>query len=240
MSDPQPVPEFSVVVPFHNEEAVAFAVVRELGEALNGLGRAWEAILVNDGSSDSTLHQLRRGADLFPQCRILSLPRNLGQGPALYAGIVESRAPVIGMMDGDGQNVPADFGRLLPLLAEADLVVGIRAERHDSWARRVCSRAANAVRGRFLADRVSDAGCALKVFRREVTVAFGPIRMLNPFMPALAAARGFRLAETAVAHRERRGGLSHYGLRVILWKPMLDMVALWWRLRTEAGLRAAK
>ena len=127
----------------------------------------------------------------------------------------------------------------LSVLENADLVVGIRADRHDSWTRRVASKIANAVRSRFLSDHVSDAGCAVKVFRREVIKAFVPIRMLNPFMPALAVSQGFRLAEVPVAHRERTAGLSHYGTRAILWKPMIDMVSVRLLIRRRARVDKA-
>jgi dolichol-phosphate mannosyltransferase len=221
----------SVVIPFFNEEAVAYEVVDELGRQLAAGGSPWEAILVDDGSTDRTGAELERARARWPQCRRLRLPENRGQGAALYAGIRAASAPTIAMMDGDGQNVPADLGALVALLDRADLVVGVRRDRHDSPLRRGLSRLANAVRGRMLRDGVSDAGCALKVFRREVATAFWPVPMLNPFMPALAAAAGFRVLEHPVGHRARAGGRSKYGLRVMLYRPCFDLLAIWWLLR---------
>lgn len=238
MSDPKPSVQFSVVVPFHNEGAVAFAVVDELCRSLEALNLRWEAILVDDGSSDQTGSELHRAAARWPACRIVTLARNQGQGRALYEGFAACRGELIGMMDGDGQNVPGDFGKLLALLGRADLVVGIRGERNDSWARRIASRIANTIRGRVLGDRVRDAGCALKVFRWEVSRAFVPIAMLNPFMPALAVAHGFRLAQVAVGHRPRRAGASHYGLSRILVKPALEMLTVWWLMRRTRPTRS--
>jgi hypothetical protein len=93
------------------------------------------------------------------------------------------------------------------------------------------SRLANTVRGRLLRDGLTDAGCALKVFRREVVASFLPVAMLNPFMPAFAAAAGFRVAERPVRHRPRRGGQAHYTFRRMLWRPAVDLLAIGWILR---------
>ncbi len=221
----------SVVIPFFNEAGGAYDVVDELGRDLSRLGLDWEALLVDDGSTDGTPAELERARARWPQCRVLSLPGNHGQGAALLHGIERARAPVIGMMDGDGQNVPADFGPLLALLETCDLAVGVRTPRNDSFVRRLMSRLANAVRGRLLRDGLSDAGCALKVFRREIVSSFLPVDMLNPFMAAFAVAAGFRVAERPVGHRPRRRGQPHYGFRRMLWRPALDLVAIGWILR---------
>jgi glycosyltransferase involved in cell wall biosynthesis len=224
-------PALSVVIPFYDEEEAAYDVVDELGWAMAGLGLEWEGLLVDDGSTDRTAGELERARGRWPQCRVIRRPQNGGQGAALLEGIGLAGAPVIAMMDGDGQNVPADIGRLLPLLARADLIVGVRRPRHDSWLRRLMSRLANGLRRRLLRDGVNDAGCALKVFRREVVASFLPVQMLNPFMPAFAVSGGFRVAELPVGHRPRRGGRSKYGLRLLLWRPLFDLLALAWILR---------
>jgi len=228
-------PDLSVVVPFYDEEAAAFAVVDELCRSMAARGGAWEVILVEDGSRDGTALELERVRAAWPQCRVLRMGRNQGQGGALLAGIRAAQAPIIAMMDGDGQNVPEDLAFLLPLLAGADLVVGMRTARHDSWLRRRISRFANAVRGRLLGDRLSDAGCALKVFRREVADVFFPLRMLNPFMPAIAVGAGFRVAEFPVRHRDRRSGRSKYGLRAMAFRPLADLFTVWRINRSRAA-----
>lgn len=218
-------------MPFFNEEGCARTVVGELLADLDRCGLPWECLLVDDGSADGTAAELDRAVTGQPRCRVIRLPVNCGQGAALFAGFQAAQGRIIGMMDGDGQNVPGDLPALLARLDQADLVVGVRAGRHDSLLRKACSRVANGVRRRLLHDQVSDAGCALKVFRREVMAAFFPVTMLNPFIPAFAAAAGFRIAETPIRHRPRTTGRSKYGLGVILWRPMFDMLSLWWMLR---------
>ena len=125
--------------------------------------------------------------------------------------------------------------KLLARLEEADMVVGIRSSRKDSWPRRKISRVANLIRARWLGDGVSDAGCAL-IFRREVTSAFIPIRTLYSFMPALAVAAGYRVVEESVHHRVRARGNSKYSTASFLFLPIVDFIGLrWFRWRRCRG-----
>lgn len=221
-------PEYSVVIPFYNEAANAAALLAEVDATMQGLRGGYEVLMVNDGSSDNTAGILARFAADHPQYQLLSLVPNRGQASALYHGLKAAAAPLVITMDGDGQNCPADIPALLAGLGDADMIVGIRQDRQDTWLRRKISRLANAVRSRILGDGVSDSGCALKVFRREVVASFIPIRTLYSFMPAMAVAAGFRVVEAPVTHRARGGGKSNYGLQVFLWRPVLDLLGVWW------------
>jgi glycosyltransferase involved in cell wall biosynthesis len=229
-------PFLSVVVPFYNEEAVAGGLLAELRRVLDGLGTSWEVVAVDDASVDATRAILSAAARAEPRIRVLSWDDNRGQAAALYRGLRAARAPLIATLDGDGQNDPADLPALLAGLRRVDMMVGIRADRHDSRLRRWMSRLANRVRGRLLGDRVRDSGCALKVFRREVIDALIPIRSLYSFVPALALAAGFSVDERVVAHRPRMGGVSSYGLRAFLWRPALDLLGVWWFTRRRFRL----
>ena len=135
------------------------------------------------------------------------------------------------MRDGDGQNPPAELARLWPLRDTADMITGARTGRQDSSLRRIMSRVANAVRGAALRDGVSDTGCSLKLFRREVAASFLPIRTMYSFLPAFAVAAGYIVREIPVAHRPRRAGVSKYGLGVMAILPFLDLLSLCWVLR---------
>jgi dolichol-phosphate mannosyltransferase len=229
--DDSAVCAWSVVVPFYNEAACAADLLAELNRTLVALGRPYEILMMDDGSADATPQILAAIASATPACRHVRLQPNRGQAAALYHGLHLAAGEVIITLDGDGQNDPADIPALLARLAAADwpdMVVGIRARRKDSWLRRKISRLANAVRSRVLGDGVTDSGCALKVFRREVREAMIPIRTLYSFMPALAVGAGFRVVELPVNHRPRAGGKSSYGLMVFLWRPVLDMLGVWW------------
>ena len=227
---------WSIVIPFHNEAANCREVLRELRPVLAALPAPAEVIAVDDGSRDATLAALREVAAEWPAVRVVPLVGNHGQAAALFTGMKLATAPIIIIMDGDGQNVAADIPRLLAALPGADMVAGIRAHRNDSWLRRKMSRFANAVRGRLLGDGMRDSGCALKAFRREVVDSFLPLRTLYSFMPAMAVAAGFRVVQLEVQHRPRERGQSHYGLGVMLWRPALDMMGLWWWRRRRFPL----
>lgn len=227
-------PALSLVIPLYNEAGNILPLVGDCVNVLNGIGRPFEVILVNDGSTDSTSEEIAACAARWPQCRELRMERNSGQALALLAGLKAAAGDFIVTMDGDGQNDPADVPALLRLVetGACDLACGWRADRHDSTLRRIMSRVANAVRGRFLGDRVHDSGCQLRVMRRKVTGAFYPMELMQSFVPALAKAAGFRLGELPVRHHARSRGESKYGLGRLWWRPAVAMLGLRWRMWT--------
>jgi glycosyltransferase involved in cell wall biosynthesis len=146
----------------------------------------------------------------------------------LLAGLKEARGGLILTMDGDGQNDPRDFPALLALIEtrKADIACGWRVKREDGVLRRMMSRLANSIRRRMLRDGLHDAGCQLRVFRREVIATLQPSPLLQAFLPAMAVAAGFRTAEIPVRHHPRVHGESKYGLRTLWWRPFTEMLRL--------------
>lgn len=209
-------------------------VLSELRGVLDRDPRTYEVILVNDGSTDGTLNQLKGVGSTWPAARIINLLQNAGQGAALFAGIRKSLGRNVILLDGDGQNDPGDITEALRLLGRYDFVVGHRVHRHDNLQRRLMSQFANHVRRFFTNDGVSDTGCGLKGFHREAIDAFIPMQTLYSFMPALAKAAGFSIAEFPVTHRPRRSGVAKYNLRVFLWRPALDLLGVCWFLRRRS------
>jgi dolichol-phosphate mannosyltransferase len=224
-------PQISVVVPVFNEAGNILPLLNTIVETLTPLGREFEIILANDGSTDATGSEIIVAQSYWSQCTELQLPHR-GQAFALLAGLREARGDVIVTLDGDGQNDPRDIPALLALVesGDCDIACGWRVERHDSALRRVMSRLANAVRGGVLDDQVHDAGCQLRVFRREIVATLYPFELMQSFIPALAVAAGFRVRELPVHHHARRRGDSKYNLRRLWWRPALAMLALRWRL----------
>lgn len=241
MMSSSPAPAYSVVIPFYNEEGAIPALLAELRATMDALGVGYEAILLDDGSRDGTLKCLQAAAANWPACRWVALTPNGGQAAALIRGFAEARGAWIITLDGDGQNCPADIPALIATAAQGyDMVAGVRQNRRDSWLRLAMSRIANRVRSKILRDNLRDSGCALKVFRREITAHFWPIKSLYSFMPAFAVAAGYRLTEIPVRHRERTTGVSKYGFVTFAWRPLVDMLALHWLLWHRAVAKAGK
>lgn len=228
----------SIVIPFYNESANIAPLLAEVRATTTTLALSVEVICVDDGSRDTTAAELATAAQAWPAVRVISFPQNRGQAAALWHGFHAARGEFVAMLDGDGQNPPAELARLWPLRDTADMISGARATRQDSALRRTMSRLANTVRRTLLRDGVTDTGCSLKIFRREVVASFLPIRTLYSFIPAFAVSAGFTVREVPVAHRPRRAGVSNYGLRVMALHPLLDLLALTWLLRRTLRRKA--
>lgn len=228
---PEP-PALSLVVPVYNEAGNILPLAESSADVLRGLGRSFEIIFVNDGSTDATAAEIAAAHERWPECRELRLERNSGQATALLTGLRAARGAFLLMMDGDGQNDPRDFPALLALVesGRVDLACGWRVDRHDSTLRRIMSRVANVVRGAILRDGVHDAGCQLRAMQREVREAFFPMELMQSFVPALAVAAGFRVGEIPVRHHARRHGTAKYGLGRLWWRPAAAMLGLRWKI----------
>jgi dolichol-phosphate mannosyltransferase len=194
----------SLVVPFYDEGPLVAEVLSELRGCLPGA----EIIAVDDGSRDDTWQRIREAAGV----RGLRFARNCGQSAAILAGLRAATQPLVGIMDGDGQNDPAGFAALALAVrcGLADAACGYRAHRHDSWSRRAASRIGNRVRRMFLHDTARDTGCAMKVFRRELVDVMVPFRGLHRYLPVFFQHAGARVVELPVMHRPRSIGFSKY------------------------------
>ena len=187
-------PELSVVLPFFNEEACLVPVVEELAGVLDrDLTVQWEILLVDDGSTDGTAALADGFAARDARIRVLHLSPRSGQSAALEAGFRRARGIHVAVLDGDGQNDPADIPRLVHALGAkgADMMCGIRVNRADIMIRRASSRIANRVRASVLKDGITDAGCAIRVFRRDCLDRIHFFRNAHRFFPALMIQAGF-------------------------------------------------
>jgi dolichol-phosphate mannosyltransferase len=225
-------PQLSLVVPVYNEAGNILPLAESAVTVLREMGRPFEIILVNDGSTDSTAAEIAEAHARWPECVELAMPQNSGQAVALLTGLRAARGEYLLMMDGDGQNDPRDYPALLALVesGQVDMACGWRVDRHDSTLRRIMSRIANVVRGAILKDGVHDSGCQLRVMRREVRDAFFPMELMQSFIPALAVAAGFKVGETPVRHHARQHGDSKYGLARLWWRPAAAMMQLRWKI----------
>lgn len=216
----------SIVIPAYNEEDNVRPLYDAVMAAASALGREFEVIVVDDGSSDATFERLAALAADDPRLSVIKLRRNYGQTPALAAGIDHARGGIVVTMDADLQNDPDDIGRLVGALEEGhDLVVGWRRHRQDAWLRSWLSRVANRLIARVTGVQVRDNGCTLKAFRAELIKSLPLYSEMHRFLPALMSIHGCRLIELPVNHRPRRHGCSKYGFSRI-YKVFFDLMAI--------------
>jgi glycosyltransferase involved in cell wall biosynthesis len=216
----------SIVVPLHNEERSVALLYDELDSALEPLGQDWEAVFVDDGSTDGSYAALTRLHDANDNVRVVRLRRNFGKATALAAGFTNARGETVVTIDGDLQDDPAEIPRLLVKLEEGfDLVSGWKVKRRDPLRRRFLSRVFNWVTGRVSGLRLHDMNCGLKAYRAEVVRELRLYGELHRFIPVLAHYRGFRVAELPVNHRAREHGRSRYGLERYI-RGFLDLLTV--------------
>lgn len=228
-------PEFSVVVPVHNESGNVEALINEIARSLDG--RAFEMIFVDDASKDDTRAVLLGLKKLYPELRVVSHRKNAGQSRAIRTGAEAARAPIMGTLDGDGQNDPADLPSLYRSLTRPDapeglaMVMGRRANRKDSAWKKFGSSFANSIRKRMLRDDCDDSGCGIKVMKREAYLALPYFDHMHRYMPALMSAEGHGVEFLNVNHRERGAGQSKYTNFGRLWAALSDLRGVMWLIR---------
>ena len=216
----------SVVVPVFNEERSVALLYEELQAALDPLDEPWEALYVDDGSTDDTFGALTRLHARSDNVRVIRLRRNFGKAAALAAGFAQASGESIVTIDGDLQDDPAEIPRLLAKLAEGfDLVSGWKTRRRDPITRRVPSRLFNWTASRIAGVRLHDMNCGLKAYRAEVVHGLTLYGELHRFIPVLAHERGYRVGELPVNHRPREHGRSRYGLERYL-RGFLDLLTV--------------
>ncbi|HZG40207.1 MAG TPA: glycosyltransferase family 2 protein [Nodosilinea sp.] len=220
--------EISVVVPVYNEYESLPALVAAIAQVLDGLGRSYEMIGVDDGSTDGSSDRLRELTQQYPHLVAVLLRRNYGQTAAMAAGFNYARGSIVVTLDGDLQNDPADIPRLLDRLDEGyDLVSGWRQDRQDNTLTRLIpSKIANWLIGGVTGVELHDYGCSLKAYRAEVIHDLNLYGELHRFLPALAFIEGARITEMPVTHHARRFGTSKYGLGRTL-RVVMDMLTVY-------------
>lgn len=218
--------KISVVVPVYNEEDNVRELHSKILTECQKLGKTFEIIFVDDGSSDKTVEMCQNLKPLT----LIKFRKNYGQTAAFDAGFQESSGEVVITMDGDLQNDPADMRKLLEKIEEGyDVVSGWRHQRKDSLSKKVFSRGANLLRKFFIQDNIHDSGCSLKAYRRECFNDLDLFGEMHRFIPALLEIDGFKVAEVKVAHYPRVHGVTKYNWKRAL-KGFVDMVSIWfWR-----------
>ena len=210
----KPQPSLSVVIPVYNEEPGLPALFARLYPALDALGTRYEVIFVNDGSRDRSAALLREQWQRRPDVtRVVLFNANFGQHMAIVAGFERCRGERIVTLDADLQNPPEEIGKLLAAMdAGHDYVGGVRRNREDTWWRRFASKLLNRLRERTTRIRMTDQGCMLRAYSRNVIDTINQCQEVNTYIPALAYTFSSRPIEIEVGHEERAAGTSKYSL----------------------------
>ena len=211
-------PQVSVIVPVFNEEASLAALFERLYPAMDRLLVPYEILFVDDGSRDASVPMLRAQFERRPDCtRVVVLASNAGQHMAILAGFEAARGKAVVTLDADLQNPPEEIGKLLAALESgADYVGTVRKRRQDAWWRTAASRLVNRLRERTTNIRITDQGCMLRGYARNVVDAVNRCNEVNTFVPALAYLYARRPVEIEVEHSERALGQSKYSFHKLI------------------------
>jgi dolichol-phosphate mannosyltransferase len=231
LGDPDgPSPYLSLVIPSYNEEEVIPELLSRVEAALVQIGRPFEVVIVDDGSTDRTPQMLTEAMGRLPWLRVIRMRRNAGQSAAFEAGFEAARGRVIATIDADLQNDPEEIPRLLPLLEEkgVDMISGWRKDRQDTPFRRWQSRQANRIRNWISQETVNDSASSLKLYRAEAIKGLRLFNGAHRFFPTLVKMRGFTCYETPVKHSQRFAGTAKYGFRNRALRAFVDLLAVRW------------
>jgi len=219
--------DVSVLVPVMDEAPSVGELASRIARVLDGLGRSFEIVFVDDGSRDGTPEKVLEARAGDPRVRLVRLRRNFGKAAALCAGLDHSTGRIVVTMDGDLQDDPAEIPRFLEALdgQKLDLVSGWKRRRRDPISKRYPSRLFNWVTRRMASVDLHDFNCGFKAYRREVLEQISVYGELHRYIPVLASRRGFAVGEIEVQHHARQHGVSKYGWDR-LYKGLLDLITV--------------
>lgn len=220
--------ELTIIVPVYNEEENVPTLETRLAAFLPNSTCSACVLFVDDGSSDRSIEQIKRVCAAHPDFFYLALAHNGGLSAALKAGIDATASPLVGYMDADLQTTPEDFNALLPFAADYEIVTGIRANRKDTWFKKIQSRIANGFRNMMTHDGVTDTGCPLKILHTDVARRIPFFTGMHRFLPALVLLQHGRVKQVPVRHFPRLKGVSKYHLLNRLVAPFVDCFAYRW------------
>ena len=233
--------EFTIVVPLYNEVENIGELERRLGAFASSCSLRTCVLFVNDGSTDGSLEKLADVCRRNQHFSYISFDRNYGLTVALKAGIDNTFSKYVGYIDADLQTDPEDFELLLRHIGEYSMVTGVRADRQDSFFKKMQSKIANSFRRMMTGDGAKDTGCPLKVLHTDVARKLPLFNGMHRFLPALVLLqKGARYMEVPVHHHPRTAGRSKFGLGNRFWGPLADCFAYRWMRRRYIEYSIAK
>lgn len=224
--------KFTIVLPVFNEQDNINMLFAQIKKAADSTGRSWEAVFVDDCSTDDSLAIIKRLAAEHAEVRYVAFAENRGQSAAFCAGFDAAESDIIVTMDADLQNDPADIPDMLNLFgSECEMVIGWRAKRKDTFIKRISSKIANAIRDAIVDDGVQDTGCSLKVMQADMLRKLPRFKNMHRYFPILMKMQGARIKEVKVNHRERAAGESKYGTLDRALAGFWDLIGVHWLVK---------
>lgn len=230
---------FTIVVPIYNEEDNIYSLEEKLDKFLPKALVSACVLFVNDGSKDASLERVKEICDRNKDFYYLSLHKNSGLSAAMKAGIDAAESEYVGYMDADLQTTPEDFNLLLADILNYELVMGIRANRKDSFFKNFQSKIANGFRRLMTNDGVQDTGCPLKVLHTDYAKRIPFFTGMHRFLPALILLQDGKIKQVPVRHFPRVAGQSKYHLWNRLVSPFLDCFAYRWMKKRYINYQVA-
>jgi len=221
-------PEVSVILPVYNEEENLPILVPQIVDTLKPLGKIFEIILIDDGSTDKSFNTIKELGSMFMEVRYIKFKKNAGQSAAFDAGFKNALGEIIITLDSDLQNDPKDIAKLLSYIQEYDVVCGWRADRQDSVVKKISSKIGNGVRNFLTNENIHDTGCSLKVYKKDVLERIKLYKGMHRFLPTLLKMEGAKVIEVKVNHSPRRHGKSKYNITNRMFSGFYDVVAVRW------------
>jgi glycosyltransferase involved in cell wall biosynthesis len=218
----------SLVIPAFNEQEVVPELLARVAASLDRVGKPYEVIIVDDGSTDSTPKLLDDAMISRPWLRVVRMSKNGGQSAAFDAGFKAARGQIIATIDADLQNDPEEIPRLVPMLDGYDMITGWRQKRKDSAFRLIQTRIANRVRNWISQETINDSASSLKLYKRHCLEGIQLYTGMHRFMPTLVKMRGYTVLETPVKHSPRFAGTAKYGFRNRALRAFVDLLAVRW------------
>jgi glycosyltransferase involved in cell wall biosynthesis len=205
--------EYSLVIPLYNEAQSLQPLWQEIKKEMDGLSKNWQAIFINDGSSDNSLEILQKLSVENGQILIINFNHNRGKANALQAGFNAAEGEIVITLDADLQDDPQEFTNLIDKIKSGfDLVSGYKKDRHDPIHKTIPSFFFNALIRKMSGIKFRDINSGLKAYRKEVIKEINIYGELYRFIPILAADNGYKITEIPVHHRSRKFGKSKYGV----------------------------
>lgn len=224
--------DVSIVIPFLNEEPNLKSLCEELKAALDPMGKSYEVLFIDDGSTDKGVQVLDDFRSEMPQIKVVSFRRNFGQTAAMVAGLDYSEGEIVVTLDADRQNDPADIPAMVAKIDEGyDMACGWRHDRQDTYlSRKLPSMMANRLISKITDVSLHDYGCTLKAMRKELAKKVTLYGEMHRFIPAVASGVGASITEVKVNHRARTAGESKYGISRT-FRVILDLITVKFLLR---------